>query len=333
MVMLLMGAIENAGAEVQPLSVSGNKILIGGQTGSMAGMSLSYSNTGFQNEKFYNPEVVSWLKQDWNANIVRVLVLANMIGDVTEDPTGNKKRIKAVIDAAIANDMYVVVAWEEIILANPNELINFYQDMARSYGNTNNIIYEFIHTNLTSDWNNYLKPYEQQIVNAIRAIDPDNLIIAGTPNFSTRPDIAALNPLTGKNIAYEIAPIALQSLVAVRSYALTALNAGAALFASEFNLGFNNSPTINFSEADAWVYFLKTNEINTVGFSIEDRNNGFQNALIAKVNPNGNWTNNQLTASGAYQKDMISNWEPLHHKTVVVDRYYQSLFKRKTSIR
>jgi hypothetical protein len=54
--------------------------------------------------------------------------------------------------------------------------------MARTCGHHHNIIYEIYNEKLAVSW--IIKPYAEAVAGAIRAIDPDNLIIVGTPNWS-----------------------------------------------------------------------------------------------------------------------------------------------------
>ena len=98
-------------ADVAPLSVSGNQIRAGGQPASFAGNSLFWSNTGWGGEKYYNANVVRWLKTDWKSNIVRAAMGVDDDGGYLQDPNGNRARVKTVVDAAIANDMYVIIDW------------------------------------------------------------------------------------------------------------------------------------------------------------------------------------------------------------------------------
>jgi hypothetical protein len=279
----LASAITTAYAAVAPISTQGNQVLIGGTSGSIAGMSLFYSNkdepisTIYQSDKFYNPSVVAWLKQDWNANIIRVPIRMSAPGDISTDREGNLARIKTVIDAAIANDMYVVVAWEEALdlsTSIPNiAAISFYQEIALTYGNNNNIIYEVLHAPTHSpavNWNYTLRPQLQKIVDAIRTIDPDNLIVAGTPNWSWYPGLAAENPLTGINIAYDLTIDANSSDAnASRDSAQNALNSGLPLFVTEFNLR-ANTLLVDVENANAWREFIQSNKLNTIGFAIHD---------------------------------------------------------------
>lgn len=99
----------SAFADVAPLTVDGNKILSGGQQASFAGNSLFWSNNGWGGEKYYTAGTVEWLKQDWGSNLVRAAMGVDENGGYLEDPAGNKAKVTTVVDAAIANDMYVII--------------------------------------------------------------------------------------------------------------------------------------------------------------------------------------------------------------------------------
>ncbi|HJL74820.1 MAG TPA: glycoside hydrolase family 5 protein, partial [Candidatus Marinimicrobia bacterium] len=54
------------------LQVEGNRIVNkNGDAVSLAGNSFFWSNDNWGGERYYTPEVVSWLQEDWNTTIVR----------------------------------------------------------------------------------------------------------------------------------------------------------------------------------------------------------------------------------------------------------------------
>jgi hypothetical protein len=113
---------------VAPLVVQGNKVTANGQPANLAGMSLFWSNTGWGGEKYYNAQVVSWLKSDWKANLVRVAMGVEADGGYLTDST-NKTRATTVIDAAIANNMYVIIDWHtHTAEANKAAAITFFKE-------------------------------------------------------------------------------------------------------------------------------------------------------------------------------------------------------------
>jgi len=306
---LLLGQAGLALADVSPLSVSGNKVLAGGKAASFSGNSLFWSNTGWGGEKFYNANAVGWLKSDWKSKVVRVAMGVDEGGGYLQDPAGNKARAKAVIDAAIANDMYVIIDWHthhgEQYTA---QAITFFQEMARTYGNRNHVIYEIYNEPLAVSWSGTLKPYAQQVIGAIRAIDPDNLIIVGTPNWSQDVDAASRDPLSGSNIAYTLHFYAGSHGQWLRDKAQTALNNGIALFVTEWgSVNASGDGGVNESETSAWVDFMKARGISNANWALNDKAEG-SSALVPGASATGGWSSAQLTASGTLAKKIISGW-------------------------
>jgi endoglucanase len=306
---LLLAQAGAALAAVSPLSVSGNKILAGGQPASFSGNSLFWSNTGWGGEKFYNASVVAWLKNDWKSKVVRVAMGVDETNGYLADPAGNKARVKAVIDAAIANDMYVIIDWHSHHAESYQpQAIAFFKEMATTYGGANNIIYEVYNEPLQVSWSGTIKPYAQAVVNAIRAIDSRNLIIVGTPNWSQDVDVASTDKLSGANIAYTLHFYAATHGQSLRDKAQAALNNGAALFVTEWgSVQASGDGAVDANQTAAWVAFMKTNGISNANWSLNDKAEG-ASALVPGASTTGGWSAGQLTASGALAKQIISGW-------------------------
>jgi endoglucanase len=301
-----------AQADVAPVSTQGNKVLFGGQQGSVAGMSMFWSNTGWGAEKYYNGQTVGWLKSDWNAKLVRAAMGVEDNGGYLTDST-NKTRVTNVVDAAIANDMYVIIDWHtHKAELNKAAAISFFTEMATKYGSKNHVIYEIYNEPLQVSWSNVIKPYAVDVIKAIRAIDPDNLIIVGTPTWSQDVDAASNDPITGySNIAYTLHFYAGTHGASLRSKAQTALNNGIPLFVTEWgSVNADGDGGVANSETNAWMDFLRTNKISHANWSLTDKSEGAA-ALTSGASANGGWTNNQLTTSGALAKSLISGWPAL----------------------
>jgi hypothetical protein len=107
--------------------------------------------------------------------------------------------------------------------------------MACTYGHHPNIIYEICNEPLAVSWNSVIKPNAEAVAGAIRAIDPDNLIIVGTSNWSQDVDQASLYPITRyPNIAYMLHFYADTHQQGLRDKAQKALNGNIALFVTEW---------------------------------------------------------------------------------------------------
>ena len=118
------------------LEVNGNRIVNkNNEPVSLAGNSFFWSNDGWGGEKYYNSEVVSWLKEDWNTSIVRASMGVEDPGGYLDNKTANKDRVKIIIDAAIQEGIYVIVDWHSHHAEDyVDEAIIFFEEIASLYG-------------------------------------------------------------------------------------------------------------------------------------------------------------------------------------------------------
>lgn len=264
-------------------------------------MSLFWSNTGWGGERFYNSQVVSWLKSDWKANLVRAAMGVEDEGGYLED-SSNKDRLIAVVDAAIANDMYVIIDWHSHKAEDyRSQAIAFFKEMATRYGQYNNVIYEIYNEPLNVSWSHTIKPYAEAVIAEIRAIDPDNLIIVGTPNWSQDVDDAANDPITShSNIAYTLHFYAANEWHQgrLRDKAVTAMDNGIALFVTEWgSVDASGDGGVDAHQTQVWLDFLSEHGISHANWALNDKDEG-ASALKPNASANGGWSSNDLTTSG-----------------------------------
>lgn len=314
--LVLATYMASAAAAVAPITTSGNKVLFGGQQGSISGNSFFWSNTGWGGEKYYNAQTVSWLKSDWKSMVVRAAMGADETGGYLTD-SSNKTRVTTVVDAAIANNMYVIIDWHSHHAEQYQaQSIAFFKEMATKYGNSNNVIYEIYNEPLQVSWTSVIKPYATAVIAEIRKIDPDNLIVVGTPSWSQDVDVAANDPITGyANIAYTLHFYAGTHGQSLRDKASTALSKGIPLFVTEWgSVNADGAGAVATAETNSWVSFMKANNISNANWALNDKAEG-ASALVTGASANGGWTSAQLTASGSLAKSIISGWPATNQNT------------------
>lgn len=298
--------IESPVAQHGRLQVKGNRIVGKDEKPvSLAGNSFFWSQWMPQ---FYNPHVVTWLKNDWKAGVVRVAVGIAQDGYL-QHPDEETKRVSAVIDAAIKEGLYVLIDWHDHNAHKQEaQATAFFEGMARKYGNEPNVVYELWNEPTQVSWKDDVKPYSERVIKAIRAIDPDNLILVGSPHWSQDVHEAAADPIKDKNVAYTLHFYAGTHKKWLRDRADEALSKGVALFVSEWgtcdasgNGGFDPAST------KEWMEWIKKNQISHCNWSVADK---AESASIVKPGSSatGGWPASALTESGALVREIVRNW-------------------------
>jgi len=288
------------------LRIQGNKMVDkNGIPVILRGMCLYWSQWKGQ---FYNSECVDWLINDWNCNIVRASMAVGSGGYLT-NPSVEKAKVKAVVDACISLGIYVIIDWHDDKAQNYlSQSITFFEGMARDYGNVPNIIYEIYNEPTNVQWPT-VKTYADSVITHIRAIDQNNLIVVGTPSWSQDVDVAANSPLSYTNIAYSLHFYAASHKQLYRNKATTALNKGIALFVTEFGTCESSGTGIlDSTETTTWLNFLEQNKISWCNWSIADLTETSA-ALNPGASGTGGWANSVLKPSGLFirQKIRIGN--------------------------
>jgi len=290
-------------AEHGALAVRGNKVVgAAGQPVTLRGMSLFWSQWAPQ---YYDARTVDWLASDWQVDIVRAAIAAEGNDSARQHYDRELAKASTVIEAAAANGIYVIVDWHAH-RPYPDEAERFLVAIARKYGHLPNLIYEPFNEPLREgvDWSRDVKPYHQRIIAAIRAVDPDNLIIVGSPSWSQDVDIAAQDPLAGENIAYTLHYYAATHKEPLRAKADKALAAGLALFVTEFGVveATGNGP-IDHASSQAWWDWAEANDVSWLAWSTGDRDE--TSATLKPGTPPANWSEADLTESGRLLRDRL----------------------------
>lgn len=287
------------------LRAEGNRIV--GEHGdpvAVAGVSHFWSQ--WEGE-FYTAETVDWLVKDWHVTLARAAlgVHDGPLG-YQQQPAAEIAKVRTVIDAAIANDIYVLIDWHDHHAEdNVTDAVAFFSRMAQLYGDQPHVIYEIYNEPLKVSWSKTVKPYAERVIAAIRAYDPDNLIIVGTPYWSQRVDEAAADPIDDPNVAYTLHFYAGTHRADLRQRAQKALDTGIALMITEWGtVNANGDGDIDHESVAEWMEFIKKHHLSHAAWAVSNKDEG---AGIVKpdVTKISGWTEDELTANGRFLRALL----------------------------
>jgi endoglucanase len=270
------------------------------------GVSFGWSNTGWESERFYNANAVERMAKDWKAEIVRVAYGQNDFA--------NMQRIKTVIDAAIENDVYIIIDWHSHSAHNQTEAAKkFFAEMAQTYGKCDGVIFEIYNEPLNVDWAG-IKKYAEDVIPVIRE-HSDNLILVGTPNYSQKVQDVIGNAIEDPNVGYVLHFYAASHNVNnFKNNIDAAWQNNLPIFVTEYGTTSasggqgNLYDSHNAERSNQWHSYMDSRKISSVAWHINDKYEG--SAFFGTVQKGfgeeiqsieENWTDTaRMTESGKY---------------------------------
>lgn len=303
------------------LLLNGTQIIAAntGEPLQLRGNSLFWSNTGYHAEAFYNAEVVAELRNYWDATVIRAAMGIEDAGGYLHDPSANKARVKVVVEAALNLGIYVIIDWHSHEAENSqDEAIKFFQEMAELYGSYPNTIYEVYNEPVRQPWSTVIKPYAEAVIASIRRIDPDNLVLVGSRQWSQRIDEAAADPIRDNKIAYAFHFYAATHRRAYRTFVDDALAQGVAVFCTEWGaIRATGDGNVDLASTRKWIQYLDQRNISHCNWAVYNRDVG-SSIVVPSADPKGGWTYpDDLTASGLLVWQILTSYNKKGGKTNV----------------
>jgi endoglucanase len=276
------------------LTVDGNRIKNSAKSMEvqLKGPSLFWADgTGLN---FYNRTAMDWFVDTLDIAVIRYAMHVQYMksdGSATDAGAGqgylssesNKtmhlELIDAMVQLAIRNDIYIIIDWHSHRAQNEQAAaVEFFRNMATKYMGVPNVIFEIYNEPPSSvSWSS-ISGYMAAVVQAIRNTGNNNLILVGSPSWSSNPNEAANGGLhrSNANIAYTMHFYAgthtmtngTTCTATQCSNSMTALNGGAAVFVSEWGTtSADGGGNPNATSTNNWTAWMDANKVSSCNWS------------------------------------------------------------------
>ena len=256
--------------------------------------------------QYVNKEAFQTMRDTWGINTIRLAMYTDPSAGYSESI---HEKVKEGVKYATELGLYVIIDWHILSDYNPNmhktEALKFFREMASLYKDNPNVLYEICNEpNGDSDWSRDIKPYAEEVIGAIRAIDHDAIILVGSSTWSQDIDKVAENPLTNvSNVMYVVHFYAATHKDWLRNKVSAALDKGIPVFISEFGISdASGNGNLDYSEAGQWLSLLNSRGISFVIWNLSNKNES--SALLTPDNSKtSGWTHDDLSPQGQWFVD------------------------------
>lgn len=258
--------------------------------------------------RFYNSKVVDWLNKDFNCTVVRA-AMGIEAGKYAykKDPDFSKKKIESVIKGAIKSDIYVIVDWHSHNI-NLEEAKAYFNEVSKKYGKYPNVIYEVFNEPDHETWPE-VKAYAEEVIRVIRANDPDNIILIGSPKWDQDVHLPAADPIKDyDNLMYTMHFYAATHKKELRDRTDEALKSGLPIFVSESaGMEASGDGPMDYSEWQRYIDWMEEKKISWITWSISDKVETCS-MLLKTANSEGNWKDSDLNESGIKTRELLRKY-------------------------
>lgn len=248
--------------------------------------------------RFYNEKAVSWLKKDFNCNVVRA-AMGIELGEWSyiKNPEFSKQKIEAVVNGAIKSDIYVIIDWHSHNI-NLKEAKEFFEEVSKKYAKYPNIIYEIFNEPDYESWPE-IKAYAEEVITVIRKNDPHNVILVGSPHWDQDVDRPAEDPIKGfDNIMYNMHFYAATHGKDLRDRTDEAIKRGLPVFVSESaGMEASGDGPLNMKVWQEYVDWMEARKLSWITWSVSDKDETCS-ILKKSAKSEGKWKDQDLKESG-----------------------------------
>ncbi len=276
-----------------------------GKLVALHGMSFGWHNLW---PRFYNKKAVQELITKWNCTVIRASMGIELNDSgYLKKPKESVRLMKNVIDACIKAGVYVIIDWHDHNI-HQREAMDFFEMMSKKYGHHPNIIYEIFNEPDYETWPE-VKAYSEALIKAIRANDPDNIILVGSPRWDQDIHLPAADPIKGyNNLMYTMHFYAGTHKQWLRDRTDEAIKNGLPVFISECaGMEASGDGPIDHSEWKTFVDWMDAKKLSWVAWSVSDKKETcsvLESAALSK----GKWKDSVIKEWGKIVKEFLEKY-------------------------
>lgn len=260
--------------------------------------------------RFYNASTVAYLSQEWGAQVLRASMGVELKNGYLDNPQHGIDCVQKVVDAAIEKGVYAIIDWHSHGIRQ-EEAKEFFTQMATRYKGIPNVIYEIFNEPVEDSWEQ-VKTYAIEVIKAIRAVEPDAVILVGCPHWDQDIHLAADDPIVGyRNIMYTVHFYANTHGKWLRDRSEYALKKGLPIFVSECaGMEASGDGPLNLEEWQKWLDWMQQHSISWIAWSVSDKDETCS-MLYPSASSEGKWEDKDLKEWGRMVRDELKRSKEL----------------------